>query len=905
MPDTHLTAEQLAEAIRADDGEGNLCALAERVKAGAVGDPALAVELAGVLMGVEGASPRSSIRALAARAHALSYRNDFPAAQADLNAAAALAQKHDLPGEYGLVLLAQVQPFARVGELARAQATAEQAIELTAKAGLLDASAKGEVNLGIVRMMQGDAARAIACFDRALPVLGDNPFVRAMIQSNRAEALLELDRFGEAEAAFVESSRAFEAAGQAHAAAVGIGNRADLLSRTGRVDEAVLMFEEARARLDRLGAKGDALRLLAEQAESLASVGAARASLPLFAQAVPGLDGAGLKRELARAALGHGLALLRAGDASAAREALLRAERVADSIGAAHVRAEAQIALAEVLAGEGDLAGARAGLEQAAAVLTARPVRLAALWASRAGIDLQAGDAERADEAIRQAECALGDIPVAPLQVRLAHLRGRWLMSAGRHGAAAEVLSGAVHRAEAFRGAIRAEMVRVSYLESAQQLYLDAAHAALEAEPHAGSAPLELIEHLRQRSLLDAQPLGETESANTPELNALYALLGPSGRAAARPDAPDPVRITSRLRQLEQEQAHRSMVSQSARTATAAQPLRADVLQSRMPAGSLYVSLFPDGDALSCILLSDRGLKVRRGLTTQARWQMLSRRFDMALARACSGLDDRDACRELAAELAGLVLGPIEPDLADVRRLMLAPFGVLHAMPLLVAWPWAQQQAVWHVPSATFALAREAKATSTPRVLVVGVSDEAAPRAESEARDVGRCWPGSLALLGADATPGAVLSNLGQADVVHFAGHAVFDAEFPASSRLMFAGGWVTARQIAGAIKPGAVVVLAGCSTARAAAWGEDRQGLVRAVLGAGARAVIASQWQLHDQGASQAVLDLHAQLADAGGIDLSMPRLATTLRAVQLRAAQQGRPFHHWAGLTLIGGAT
>jgi CHAT domain-containing protein len=148
------------------------------------------------------------------------------------------------------------------------------------------------------------------------------------------------------------------------------------------------------------------------------------------------------------------------------------------------------------------------------------------------------------------------------------------------------------------------------------------------------------------------------------------------------------------------------------------------------------------------------------------------------------------------------------------------------------------------------------------------------------------------------------LAALPRADVVHFAGHALFDAEFPMSSRIMCSGGWITARQLAGAIKPGTIIVLAGCSTARAVRFGEEQQGLVRAVLGAGARAVIAAQWPLHDDTSSGIVHALHSHLARIAPAGLNMSALANALANVQTQATDAGRPFHQFAGLTLHGGA-
>src|SRR5690606_31414916 len=132
---------------------------------------------------------------------------------------------------------------------------------------------KADANLGVTRRMMDDPRGALAHFERARRALGDDPLAVAQVESNRAEALLDLNEFSAAEEAFAAALAAFEQAGVARAAAIVEGNLADLMARQGRFHQALAYFERARRRLGQTDAPGDVARLEAERAETLAAAG--------------------------------------------------------------------------------------------------------------------------------------------------------------------------------------------------------------------------------------------------------------------------------------------------------------------------------------------------------------------------------------------------------------------------------------------------------------------------------------------------------------------------------------------------------------------------------------------------------------------------------------------------------
>ncbi len=134
-------------------------------------------------------------------------------------------------------------------------------------------------------------------------------------------------------------------------------------------------------------------------------------------------------------------------------------------------------------------------------------------------------------------------------------------------------------------------------------------------------------------------------------------------------------------------------------------------------------------------------------------------------------------------------------------------------------------------------------------------------------------------------------------DLLHVVGHATYHSQNPMFSHLPMEDANLTASEIAHlSIRPG-VVVLSACDTgvlSQAVPW--EPNGLVRSFLALGAKAVLASQWVLHDHSASDFMSAFYASLKKSGRI----------LKSLQV--ARQGVKEKHphpffWAPLVLFSG--
>ena len=271
--------------------------------------------------------------------------------------------------------------------------------------------------------------------------------------------------------------------------------------------------------------------------------------------------------------------------------------------------------------------------------------------------------------------------------------------------------------------------------------------------------------------------------------------------------------------------------------------------------------------------------------------------------------------RNRAASLYGHLVAPIASRLAGAATVVFVPDGILSTIPfgaLVDAHGdyLLQHHAVAVAPSAAaFIVANERRGRrSAPRsALVVTASAASGDGAslqfvEREATPILQNY-GTAFRIGEDSSQFDELREHGPAaDVIHFGGHAVGDPRGyePASIVLRDRGDErrVGVAEIAKLrLDRTAVVVLAGCSTAR----GQRRaaEGVISVAhgfLSAGVPSAVATLWPISDDSAARFFPRLHEKLA-AGLAP------AEALRQVQLDAIRGGAiPPSLWAAIQVIG---
>jgi CHAT domain-containing protein len=284
--------------------------------------------------------------------------------------------------------------------------------------------------------------------------------------------------------------------------------------------------------------------------------------------------------------------------------------------------------------------------------------------------------------------------------------------------------------------------------------------------------------------------------------------------------------------------------------------------------------------------------------------------------------------RDAASDLYALLIGPLQAHLPAGGRLVLVPDGPLHEVPFaLLREPRTGRYLIEDHPLSVapsmavlgFCLRRERELGTPPaaRALVIGDPSfdrdhfpglRRLPGAAEEARLLAQTYPGSQALLAEQASKAAFLGMSDRFEIVHYAGHAVANPEYPLLSQLLFAaepgepgGGVLFSWEILGRrYRSTRLVILGGCDTADGAlARGESIEGLAGPFLAAGVPAVIASLGPADDQAARDLFARFYHHLA--AGSDV-----AGALQAAQidlaLRESASSHPDLGWANFELIG---
>lgn len=320
-----------------------------------------------------------------------------------------------------------------------------------------------------------------------------------------------------------------------------------------------------------------------------------------------------------------------------------------------------------------------------------------------------------------------------------------------------------------------------------------------------------------------------------------------------------------------------------------------------------------------------------------------------SLAKAlASAITDNGNPDKPASELGSFLLKPLAA-IPSRDRLIVAPDGPLHRIPFeLLRFPGESsllsQTVVSYTPSATvFALIRrrpvnrslpntllaiasspdadEPKLTSDAQVASIGqiargVFDiggttlEALPAAADEARTVASLLGASSddVLVGERATESSIKQMpLSDFRVLHFATHGLVSTRYPERSALLLRqskdeDGLLQAREILRMNLRADLVTLSACDTGTGQTFGQEGvSNLVRPVLAAGARSVLASLWGSDDTFSLALMKAFYQSLAKGLDAGESLRRAKLTLLE---RFGPNATP-RLWSGYLLYGDST
>jgi tetratricopeptide (TPR) repeat protein len=231
----------------------------------------------------------------------------------------------------------------------------------------------------------------------------------------------------------------------------------------------------------------------------------------------------------------------------------------------------------------------------------------------------------------------------------------------------------------------------------------------------------------------------------------------------------------------------------------------------------------------------------------------LAARHGVAASLAAAGA----AARHAANRLDELLLRPVRRMVGD-RSLVVVPTGALHGLPWPVL-PSCRGRPLVVAPSAVaWWQATQVPATVDGPVVLVAADDP--PHAPGEVATIAAELPSAEVC---PARVSEVLARLDGARVAHLAAHGEFRADNPLFSYVLLVDGPLTGYDLMRLRRQPTLTVLSACDTALSAVHpGDELMGLASALLGFGARTLVASVGPVDDAATRTLMVDLHRRLS-------------------------------------------
>lgn len=271
-------------------------------------------------------------------------------------------------------------------------------------------------------------------------------------------------------------------------------------------------------------------------------------------------------------------------------------------------------------------------------------------------------------------------------------------------------------------------------------------------------------------------------------------------------------------------------------------------------------------------------------------------------------LDEMQSKRPLPKEADQLAVGlsPVISSIPAGRVICFVPAGPLVQFPF-AALPYEGRDLIERNPLATLpSLSASAywRATETLRgirAVVLGDSTGDLPEARKEADYVARLF-GVEPHLQHRVVRFNVVDSISSCSLLHVACHAQFVASAPSLSGFSLAdGSTLSARELRELNLRARLVVLSGCESGRVEVLaGDEAIGLSASILYAGAQAVIASLWRVHDEQTRHLMSTFYSELVH------NRADLARALQSAQChvlsRSGTRSRHPYYWAAFQLLG---
>lgn len=837
-------------------------------------------------------------------AHVAYIRGDHEGALAAYQEALRLFDESGDDLESARTLSSGLQTLILLGRYDQARSWAARAEKIFLKHGDALRLARLDSNVGNILFRQDRPRDAIVHYERALEGfqnLGDGRDIAAVL-SNLAVCHTALAHFNEAFSFYQSAREACAGNGLMALAAQADYNIAYLHYLRGDYRVAREIYE--RCRLD--GDPYHSALCDLDEAELLLELNLTHEGELLAERAERGFALLGMRYEQAKALVNRAVAASQRGDHDLADQNLRKARRLFVRENNPTWRAMTDLLRAVLAFHANRHRSARALSSSAWRILEDTPVpgRAAHCQILLARLWLRGGHADRARAIGHAAVERLGDDISPSLRFHASLLEGEVNEMQGRWREAMDAYEAARREIEDLRGRVDTEDLRISILKDKLAVY-DAMVSMCLDSPAAGAAEraMLLVQQAKSRGLADrlsgsfeTSAPGEPYASLRKELNWCYRRIQTIGLE----------RESSRFRDRARELESQLLALRAPARGPDLEPVGSvSAVCDTLPGGSLLLEYFEARGVLYVFLIERGGLEaVRLGPSAPARQLLKLLQFQLGKSRIGDSGPGIAAANHHLSELYLLLLAPFESRLARCRHLIIAPHRNLHGLSFAALRKGGESLidrfTISTILSASvFAGCRSRTGKSGSQSVVFSVPDRHAPLIAEEAALVANLLPSSHLLSGAGATLDAFRRHASGLHVLHLSTHGIFRKDNPLFSSIQLADGQLNLLDLQHAVVDTELVTLSSCSSgSTVSVGGDERLGLIRGFLAAGARNLLVSLWDIDDASTLEFMRSFYTHLA----ANLPLPR---ALREAMLEVRKQYPHPYHWSPFILVGGST
>ena len=548
-----------------------------------------------------------------------------------------------------------------------------------------------------------------------------------------------------------------------------------------------------------------------------------------------------------------------------------------------------------------------------------------------ARIDLKEKNPEASQTRCQEALRRLSKLELPALNFQAHLLMGQALRALGHREPAHSFYRTACQALEALRSGLHKDEFKVAFMANKLNVYECLVESCLDHEGKAFREPAETFEYIeaaKSRSLMELMSQGSLDLRTAKgeinvvvqqirdlraELNWYYHRIE---QEQLRPEANGAERIKNlRLEANAREKTLARRVRELPDSNPEAELLRGPAriplseIQSGLAADTLIVEYFTLDDRLLAALIGSRDIRILQVSTLSrvvASLQFM--RFQMSKfssgATSSSGVE-RTSLEATEKHLSELYTQLIEPlgSLEGFERIVFVPHGQLYALPFHALSDGERylidRFSISYSPSA--GIYRMCQRRSSPHKdcsLVLGVPDQRAPFIRDEISAVSTMMKSPEVFIGEEVTEEVLREKGSGARLIHIATHATFRQDNPMFSRISLGQRYLNVLDLYQLSLPADLITLSGCATGlNVVTSGDEPLGLMRGLLGAGAKSLLLTLWDVNDRSTTEFMKAFYQYFSEG------RTKAESLRHAVRKTREIYPHPYY-WAPFFLVGDA-